>query len=85
MKDWVRPILSVIWAFGFFGTFGAFMYLGYMGYEMGDTIQRMLDLMIGALIATTVTVIHWHFGSTEGSRAKDSAIAARLNGEIANE
>jgi hypothetical protein len=41
--------------------------------KVDQSVQQLLNLMIGALISSFTTIIGFFFGSSQGSKDKDSA------------
>jgi hypothetical protein len=71
LKDWTPTVLAMLVSGGFFGMLSV---MAFHDLPVGN--RDMLNIMLGSLGAAWVAVVSYYFGSSAGSRAKDSSIAA---------
>lgn len=71
LHDHAPTVLAMLVTFGFFGMLGV---MAFHDLPVGN--RDMLNIMLGSLGAAWVAVVSYYFGSSAGSRAKDSSIAA---------
>lgn len=65
-RTWVNPTLSILTVLGFFGALALF---AFADLPQGGT--EVLLIMVGALAQHAGQIYSFHFGSSEGSKAKD--------------
>jgi hypothetical protein len=70
VKDWTPRILGYGVTAGFFGLL-AFL----IKHEVPPASRDLLNIMLGTLGSAWVSVMTYYFGSSAGSRAKDTLIA----------
>jgi len=71
-RDYTTSILAFLIVLGFFGMLCAIWYL-----HINPDMERIADIMIGALGAQFAAVCNYYFGSSKGSRDKDAMIASK--------
>ncbi|MBV8165845.1 MAG: hypothetical protein JO021_03560, partial [Alphaproteobacteria bacterium] len=74
-KDHTPTVLALFISVGFFGMLAAMML-----WDVPPQNKDMLNVMLGSLGAAWVAVVSYYFGSSAGSRTKDTAIAALAKG-----
>ncbi|PCH70273.1 MAG: hypothetical protein COC12_08445 [Rhodobacteraceae bacterium] len=70
MADWTPSVLGLAIILGFFGVLAWIFQFG-----LPDTGSEVLLIMVGALGAMTTQVGNYFFGSSTGSKSKDTIIA----------
>ena len=75
MKDWTPSVLGLAIIIGFFGVLAYLFRFG-----LPDEGSEVLLIMVGALGAMTSQVGNFFFGSSSGSKSKDTVIANMQGG-----
>jgi hypothetical protein len=75
MADWTPSVLGLAIILGFFGVLAWIFRFG-----LPDTGSEVLLIMVGALGAMTTQVGNYFFGSSTGSKSKDTIIASLKGG-----
>ena len=68
-RDWVQAFIAVTLTVGFFMMIGALFVVDVPGDN-----QRILDLLVGALVGSFASLVGYYFGSSAGSKSKDSLL-----------
>ena len=72
--DWAAPAVSLVVTIGFFVILGVLMFRGrIMGADSGAMATQVLNVSVGTLATGFATVVNFWLGSSQGSRAKDTA------------
>jgi hypothetical protein len=70
-RDSTAKILAIGVSFGFFGL------ISFMAFrEVPATSKDLLNILLGALSASFISIISFYFGSSSGSQSKDDVIAS---------
>jgi hypothetical protein len=77
MADWTPSVLGLAIILGFFGVLAWIFQFG-----LPATGSEVLLIMVGALGAMTTQVGNYFFGSSTGSKSKDSIIANLKGGAV---
>ena len=68
-RDWVQAYIAVALTTGFFAMIGSLFVI-----EIPADNQRILDLLVGALVGSFASLVGYYFGSSTGSKNKENLL-----------
>jgi hypothetical protein len=73
-SGWAAPAVSLIVTLGFFAVIATLVFSDQtLGARSGATVMQILNVSVGTLATGFATVVNFWLGSSQGSRAKDTA------------
>ena len=75
VKDKTPMILAYLYAFGFFATLGGEIWISISHVAIDPLAAKSIDILLGVLVGMVLGTKEYYFGSSSGSRAKDTVIS----------
>jgi hypothetical protein len=79
VRDNTPMILAYLYAFGFFATLGAEIWISISKVSIEPIAAKSIDILLGVLVGMVLGTKEYYFGSSSGSRAKDTVISDMAN------